>query len=147
MHTEMRLFRCRLRNFCRSVRVIRVNTLPSYRYQFGVRCGWPLRLTVSTTAICDAARYALISCSFTANPPGQTSFALLPRHSLAPVAEDALWLYVLHALSYLRTIHDTQRKCGDEQYHHQQILHNVSPPVRSRSRTPHPKGPTSPALN
>jgi hypothetical protein len=40
---------------------------------------------------------------------------------------------VLHALSYLRTIHDAQRKCGDEQYHHQQILHNVSPPVRMTS--------------
>ena len=57
----------------------------------------------------------MISYVFTVDPPGQTSFALLPSHSLAPVAEDALWLYVLHALSYLRTIHDAQRKCGDEQ--------------------------------
>ena len=84
------------------------------------------------------------SCVFLTSPAGSkvpksqdvvTSFALPPRHSLAPFAPDALWLYVVHTLSYPWTIHDTQRKCGDEQCYHQQVLHNVSPPVRSRSRT------------
>jgi hypothetical protein len=37
--------------FSRSVRVITVKTWPSYRYQFGVRCGVPFRLIVATTAM------------------------------------------------------------------------------------------------
>ena len=50
MHTEMRGSRCKLRYLSRSLRVIKVKTLPSYRYQFGVRCGAPFRLIVATTA-------------------------------------------------------------------------------------------------
>src|SRR5215510_8799821 len=69
MHTEMCLSRCKLKYFSRSLRVISVNTSPSYRYQFGVRCGWPCRLMVATTAMCDAARYCVISCGFTVDPP------------------------------------------------------------------------------
>jgi hypothetical protein len=38
-----------------SVRVIRVKTLPAYRYHFGVRCGELFRYIVATTAMCDAA--------------------------------------------------------------------------------------------